>query len=144
MIMKVRTKTTRRGFTLIEAIVSSVILCGTVMAVGAISMRNMGASKVNRHYEAALNCIDRQLTLIDYIGIDAFIEAGETEGAFEDIEPGYQWQVFAVEEPVGNLYTVTITVSWLEGSKPYMIAVDTRLGGRENEEQAIVPAMTQQ
>jgi hypothetical protein len=114
------------------------------MAVGAISMRNMGASKVNRHYESALSCIDRQLTMIDYIGIDAFIETGETEGAFEDVEPGYYWQVFAVEEPVGNLYTVTITVSWLEGRKPYSLTVDTRLNGQEQEEQMIVPTTGQQ
>ena len=133
--MKVRTKKIRKGFTLIEAIVSSVILCGTVMAVSAISVRNMSTSKVNRHYEAALGCIDRQLTLIDYMGIDAFIETGKMSGEIEDIEPGYYWEVVAEEEEVGNLYLVRVTVNWAEGKRPYSITVDTRLNGREEEEQ---------
>ncbi len=133
--MKTRTKKIKRAFTLIEAIVSSVILCGTVMAVSAISVRNMSTAGLNRHYESALGCIDRQLTLIDYMGIDAFIEAGETSGEITDIEPGYYWQVVAEQDQFGNLYHVTITVNWIDGNRPYSISIDTRLAGREEQEQ---------
>ena len=66
----VRMKQTDKGFTLVETILASVILCGAVLAVGAISTRSLGGAKLNRQYEVAAALVDRQLCLIDYIGVD--------------------------------------------------------------------------
>lgn len=123
------TKRNKRGFTLVETITASVILCGAVLAVGAISTRSLGEIRINRQYEVAVALADKQLTMIDYLGVDNFINSGQTEGEFEESESAYRWKVVTESQPIDNLYLVRINVSWVERKRPYSISVDTRLNG---------------
>jgi len=125
----VRKKTNNKGFNLVETIVASVILSGAVLTVGAISTRSLTGTKSNRHYEIAASIIDKQLTLIDYIGIDEFIELGQLEGNFEEPQPGYHWEIVTEYQGIDSLYLVTITVTWMEQNRPCSVTVDTMLNG---------------
>jgi len=125
----VQTKTNNKGFNLVETIVASVILSGAVLTVGAISTRSLTGTRLNRQYEVAASLIDKQLTLIDFIGIDDIIELGQLEGDFEEPEPGYHWEIVTEYQDIDSLYLVTITVSWVERNRPYSISVDTMLDG---------------
>jgi len=127
--MMVWAKTNRKGFTLIEAAVASTILCGAVLTVGAISTNSLKSTRLNRQYEVAASLIDKQLSLIDYIGIDEFIDIGQMEGSFEEIEPGYHWEVLTEYQDIDSLYLVTITVTWVDRKRPHSISVDTMLDG---------------
>jgi prepilin-type N-terminal cleavage/methylation domain-containing protein len=126
---RIGNRETRRGFTLVETVVASAILCGTVLVVGAISTRAVSGTRLNRQYEMAALVADRQLRLIDYVGIDSFIESGQMEGVFEQFEPVYYWKVATEYQDIDSLYLVTITVSWMDGNRPYSITVDTMLDG---------------
>jgi Zn-dependent alcohol dehydrogenase len=117
------------GFNLVEALVATVILSGAVLTLGAIGTNALSGTRLHRHYEVAAALIDKQLTLIDYLGIDQFIEAGQMEGIVEELEPGYVWSVTTEYQGVDNLYLVGITVSWLEGSRPYRVSAQTMLDG---------------
>ncbi len=118
-----------RGFTLVEVIAASVILCGAVMLVGRVGTQAMTGTKLNRRYEMAASVIDRQLSLIDYLGIDAFIEAGESEGESEDFGYTFHWEVVTEYQELDSLFLVRITVVWAEGRRPYSISVDTMFDG---------------
>lgn len=122
-------KTKKKGFTLVESAVASTILCGAVLTVGAISTNSLRGVRLNRQYEIAASLIDKQLSLIDYVGIDEFIELGQVEGDFEDIEPGYHWEVATEYQDIDSLYLVTIIVSWVDHGRLYSISVDTMLNG---------------
>jgi prepilin-type N-terminal cleavage/methylation domain-containing protein len=124
-----RHKNSKRGFTLVETIVASTILCGAVLTIGAICSRSLTSTRLNRRYETALTLIDRQLNLIDYIGIDEFIAIGQMQGSFEDYAPGYTWTVMTQYEDIDSLYLVTITVSWLEQNRPHNVTVETMFDG---------------
>jgi hypothetical protein len=117
------------GFNLVEALVATMILSGAVLTLGAISTNALSGTRLHRHYEGAAALIDKQLSLIDYMGIDAFIEAGQTEGFVEELEPAYRWSVTTEYQGTDSLYLVTITVSWLEGSRPYSVTAQTMLDG---------------
>lgn len=125
----VRLKTNNKGFNLVETLVAGVILSGAVLTVGAISTRSLTGTRLNRQYEVAASLIDKQLTLIDFIGIDEIIELGQLEGDFEEPEPGYHWVIATEYQDIDSLYLVTITVSWLERNRPYSLSVDTMLDG---------------
>jgi len=127
--MSIRTKRNKKGFTLVETVTSSAILCGAVLTLVAITSRSLTATRINRQYEIAASIIDRQLSLLDYIGIDEFIELGRADGVVEDFEPGYHWEVSTEYQGIDSLYLVTITVTWAERNRPYSVTVQTMLNG---------------
>ncbi len=127
--MMVWAKRNNRGFTLVETVTASAILCGAVLTVGAISTRSLSGPRLNRRYEMAASLIDKQLSLIDYVGIDEFIELGQMEGVFEESELEYRWEVVTEYQDIDSLYLVTITVSWVEHNRPYSISANTMLDG---------------
>ncbi len=124
-----RTKRNKRGFTLVEMIAASSILSGAVLVLVAITTRSMTGTRLNRQYETAASIIEKQLSLLDYIGIDEFIELGRADGVVEDFEPGYHWEATTEYQGIDSLYLVTITVTWIERNRPYSISVQTRLNG---------------
>lgn len=117
-----------KGFSLVETLVASVILSGAVLTIGAISTVAVRGTGLNRRYETAAALLDKQLNMIDYMGIDEFIDLGHMEGVFEGYED-YHWEVITEYQDIDSLYLVTITVSWVEGNRPYSITVDTMLDG---------------
>jgi len=119
----------KRGFSLIETLVASAILSGAVITIGAISTMSVSGTRLNRRYEMAASLLDKQLNMIDYIGIDEFIDIGQMEGDFEGFEPAYRWEVVTEYQDIDSLYLVTITVSWVDGNRPYSISADTMLDG---------------
>jgi len=119
----------KRGFSLIETLVASAILSGAVITIGAISTMSVSGTRLNRRYEMAASLLDKQLNMIDYIGIDEFIDIGQMEGDFEGYEPAYRWEVVTEYQDIDSLYLVTITVSWVDGNRPYSISADTMLDG---------------
>ena len=127
--MSTRAETTRSGFNLVETLVATMILSGAVLTLGAISTNALTDTRLNRHYEVAASLAEKQLSLIDYMGIDEFIEADQMEDVFEEPKPGYHWEVNTEYQGIDNLYLVTMTMSWMEGKKPYNLTVQTMLNG---------------
>jgi len=132
MQVKVRTK----GFTLVEVVASSIILCGAVMIVGAIGTQALTGTHLNRRYEAAVSLADKQLSLIDYIGIDSIVETGQMDGEYEQAGYIYNWYISTEYQEIDALYLVTITVSWVDRNRPYSISVDTMLNGETLPEES--------
>jgi hypothetical protein len=84
----------------------------------------------------AWDLLDRQLTMIDYVGVDNFLNAGTLEGKFGGIKniPDYTWQVQLREHEITGLIRVYIAVQW--GSDPYKHQVSgmTVMGGTALQE----------
>jgi len=123
-------KTKTKGFTLVEVIASSIILCGAVMIIGAIGAQALTGTHLNRRFEMAASLADKQLSLIDYIGIDSIVEMGQTEGDYEESGYEYQWKIETEYQEIDSLYLVRLTVSWVDRKRPYSISVDTMLNGK--------------
>ena len=134
--MIMRAKTNTKGFTLVEVIASSIILCGAVMIVGAIGTQALTGTHLNRRYEMAASLVDKQLSLIDYIGIDSIVEMGQAEGEYEDSNYTYNWRINTEYQEIDSLYLVTLTVSWIDRNRPYSISVDTMLNGETMTEES--------
>jgi prepilin-type N-terminal cleavage/methylation domain-containing protein len=127
-MMRLRIKG-KSGFTLVEVIAASVILCGAVMIVGSIATRALVGTRLNRRYEMAASLADKQLSMIDYVGIDAVSEMGQMEGDIELSGDSYHWTVQTEYQELDNLYLVKATISWVEANRPYRLTVDTMFNG---------------
>ena len=124
-----------KGFSLIEMIVASIILSLAVVSVCAVSTKSMTAVRANRDYEVAWDLLDRQLTVIDYAGIEEFLNEGQMEGHFgdEDTEGSHYWSAKCEEGEYDYLYNVKLTVSWGPENAPRSISVTTVLNGSGTE-----------
>lgn len=129
-------KTRRKGFTLVEVIASSIILCGAVMIVGAIGTQALTGTHLNRRYETAASLADKQLSLIDYIGIDSIVKMGQMEGEYDDAGYVYYWKIDTEYQNIDSLYLVTLTISWVDRSRPYSISINTMLEGQTTPEES--------
>jgi len=118
------------GFSLVETLVAGTILSGTVLTVLAASTMSIGATRLNRQYETAASLIERQLSLIDFIGIDDFVDAGQLEGVFEGYEPIYHWQVETEYQQIDSVYLLRITATWVDRNHPHSLVVETMLNGQ--------------
>jgi hypothetical protein len=127
--MMTRKITDSRGFSLVETLIAGAILSATVLVVIATSTISMSTTRLNRQYETAASLIDKQLSLIDFIGIDDFIDAGTLQGDFEGYEPAYHWIAETEYQDIDSLYLVKITVAWMDRNRPYSLTVETMLDG---------------
>jgi hypothetical protein len=99
------------------------------VTLGAVGTLCLTQTKLNGQYETAAALADRQLSLIDYIGIDTFVQKGQTEGEFESAQVKYTWRADIVYLGIDNLYGVTLTVSWMHRNRQYRVVVESRLNG---------------
>jgi prepilin-type N-terminal cleavage/methylation domain-containing protein len=134
--VKTANSTRQRGFNLVETIVASMILSGAVLALGSISTNALVGTRLNQHYQTAASVLEAKLVQVDAMGISEFVEGGETAGVEETLEPGYRWEISTSYQNVDSVYLVSVTVSWMEGSRAYEITGQTMLNGTST----LVPA----
>lgn len=124
-----------KGFSLIEMIVASIILSLAVVSICAVSTKSMTAVRSNRDYEIAWDLLDKQLTIIDYAGVEEFINQGQMSGHFgsEETESTHYWSAKCEEGEYDYLYNVELTVMWGPENSPSSISVSTVLNGTGTE-----------
>lgn len=124
-----------KGFSLIEMIVASIILSLAVVSICAVSTKSMTAVKSNREYEVAWDLLDRQMTMIDYVGIEEFLNQGQMSGQLgggdSDGNSGamHYWSVKCEEGEYNYLYNVQVTISWGAENAMRSITAATVLNG---------------
>ena len=102
------------------------------MTLGAISTRCLSRINIDRLYELAASIANRQLTMIEYVGVENFIEIGQMEGEFENDQVRYIWQAAVEEMEIDGLYEITIVVTFRQHNRQYSLLVCTRLNGAGN------------
>jgi len=123
--MVINRKHTRRAFTLVEALVASIILAGSVVMVSALNSRCLRRTLLNQQHERAWQLMDRQLTLIDAMGIDTFVEQRINQGDMDDGDLIYTWEVAIDTHEIEGLYPTTMTVRWIRGNRQQTITAST-------------------
>jgi len=122
-----------RGFSLVEMLVAALLLSGGVVTLCAVSSKSMRNVKYSRQYELAWEVLDRQLTLIDYMGIEEFIKLGQMAGESGDDEKSgtvYYWMADVTEGDADNLYKVGITVYWGDKRREGKVSASTVFNGK--------------
>lgn len=119
----------RHGFNLVETLVATLILSGTVVTVGALSTRVLYDTQQNLDLERAASLADRQMALIEAQGVSTFLEQGPFEGDFGTLAPGVTWSVAYEALDVDQLYRLELTVTWLERKHPRQYTVTTMFNG---------------
>ncbi len=122
------------GFTLLEALVSAMLLAIAAVTLNGISTQCLSQIQRNQKQEIAWQMMDRQMTLIRSMGIDAFINQGIMEGEIElpaevSGNTSYFWRASTEREAIDYLYRLTLVIIWEESGKPRTITADTFMNG---------------
>lgn len=122
-------KSNRRSFTLIETIAATLLLGLSVVVLAGISVNSLRAARSIMINEQAWDLADRQLTMVDFIGVRNYLLNGPAKGTFEGEGAAFGWTLKISETTLDFLYDVTVTVDWMEQQRHKQIEAQTRLSG---------------
>jgi len=122
-------KRNKKSFTLVETIAATLLLSLSVVVLAGISVHSLRAAQSITLNEQAWDFADRQLTLVDMIGVRKYILSGPTEGTFEGEGVAFNWKLRISEATVDFLYDVTVSVGWMEQQQYKKVQAQTRLSG---------------
>jgi hypothetical protein len=109
---------------------ASLLLALGVATICGICSRALSQASVDQSIESAWRVIDRQFTLIDTMGIDAFVLKNETEGTQDYLGKEFYWSAVVQQGDLDRLYTVTLIVSWQDGKRGRQVSCSTMFNGQ--------------
>jgi len=118
----------KHGFTLVEVLAAGTILTvwGAVLAVSV--RQSMRSLETADRTDTAAELLDEVLSKIDIIGPAAIDADGPKAGRFGPPYEAYAWQTEIVPLSDGDLYDITVTVSWLDqAGRTRRVAIETIL-----------------
>lgn len=118
-----------KGFSLIEVLVAAGLLATATVTICALGAKSLSSLRIHQEYEKAWDMLDRQMVLLDQIGIQALISNPNLSGIISDQQSAMQWRWQAVLEPleIEQLYSLTMTLEWVSENRVRRIQCDTRL-----------------
>ena len=115
------------GFMLLEALLASLLIGVVAVVLGSVLTRTMHQTRENEVRELAWQVFDRQLTLMEAMGAEAFIAESGLEGETTVAELPFMWSAEVETEFFTDLLDVQLTVSWQEGVRRRSISGSTYL-----------------
>ncbi len=126
-------RSTRRGFTLVEVVIGTIILGIGLAVVMSISSRAMINQTRGERMIVASWLADELLAMVLVEGPDTYLSRrsleGAFEGAFEEYTYSLQIDYFSDVEP----YRVTATVGWPPYDEASLVEVQTWIAARQGE-----------
>jgi type II secretory pathway pseudopilin PulG len=122
-------KSHHQGFSLIETLVAAGLLATATVTVCTLGAKSLSSLRVHQEYEKAWDILDRQMVLIEQIGVQTLVNNPNASGVINDQQSGQQWRWQAEVEPleIENLYSLSMTLEWVSDYTTRRIQCDTRL-----------------
>ena len=124
-----------KGFTLIEALVGSLILAIGAVVICGLSYRCMINNKRGLEYEQACRLLDECLDTVAASRFEELIRTKRIEDDFGDRHPNYSFVLETTEVENSQLHRVTATVRWLVGKQQYQVRATTLMYPLEQRDQ---------
>jgi prepilin-type N-terminal cleavage/methylation domain-containing protein len=119
-------KTRRPGFTLIEALVGSLIFAVGAVVICGLSHRCVVNNVRGQEYEQAYRLLDECLEKAS-TELDDLIRKEKVESDFQGRYPEYKYSLVIEPSDTANVYSVTAEVFWYVADEKYSIKAQTLL-----------------
>jgi Tfp pilus assembly protein PilV len=123
-----------RGFSLIETLVAAGLLATATVTICTLGAKSLSSLRAHQDYEKAWDILDRQMVLIEQLGVQTLVNNPKASGVINDQQSGQQWQWRVSVEPleIERLYSLSMTLEWVSDGKARRIQCDTRLRAAED------------
>ncbi|MBN1845754.1 MAG: prepilin-type N-terminal cleavage/methylation domain-containing protein [Sedimentisphaerales bacterium] len=115
------------GFTLIEALVGSLILAIGAVVICGLSHRCLINTKRGLEYERACRLLDECLDTMVVLHQEELFRAQKIEGDFGPNCPHFGYILQSEPADQNHVYRVTAIVQWQVGDKPHQVQATTLL-----------------
>lgn len=115
----------KNGFTLVEALVGSLILAIGAVVICGLSYRCMINNKRGLEYEQACRLVDECLDTVVAGKLDELIRTKKIEGDFGERHPNFRFILEAAKIENSQLHQVTATVRWKVAKQQYQVQTTT-------------------
>jgi prepilin-type N-terminal cleavage/methylation domain-containing protein len=116
---------TRRGFTLLELIVSIAILSFGLIGILQALSAALVASRLAEDYSTAAMLAEQKIAELSVQAED--LEPGEDSGDFGELFPRFAWDYRVLDTGVEGLLHATVVVSWRTGQRERSFTAETCL-----------------
>ena len=129
-------KNSKKGFTLIEVMISLSIL--SIALVVLLGLRNQGITLAARsRYIIEATLLARQK--VTEVSAEGFPELGEKKGDFGTDFPQYTWRQDVVQTPFNVVREILLEVVWKENNREVSLGVTTYLFNRGTKARSLAP-----
>jgi prepilin-type N-terminal cleavage/methylation domain-containing protein len=125
----------KNGFTLVEALVGSLILAIGAVVICGLSYRCMINNKRGIEYEQACRLLDECLDTVAAGRLEELIRTKRIEDDFGDRHPNYSFVLEATQVEDSQLQRVKATVRWMVGKEQYQVQATTLIYPLEKREE---------
>jgi hypothetical protein len=109
------------GFTLIEAVIGSLILAVGAVVICGLARRCLDDNAHGAQYEQAWRLLDETLDKVAALGVGKEAAKGTTEGDFADRFGGYKYKLQIKPTASSGLYQVNAQISWRSATQEYIV-----------------------
>ena len=131
-------KKNKRAFSVVEALISAVVLTVAVVMIASIVTRSLISSARRIDYQTALDLARKQIAVIEHVGVNNLLGSNLLNGEVESRSINYNWQVKINQSTLDALYEVEVRVDWKRASQVKHIILETRLyDNQDTKDQAV-------
>ncbi len=120
----------RRGFTLVEAIVGSVVLALAMVSILGLTGQSLASQRRGEQLRTAAMLADEQLNLVLAVGAEDFPRVFDRKGTCPEPFETYRYQVSIKSQGEGYPFLVTATVIWDSGGREQTLDIETFIAPR--------------
>lgn len=124
----------RSAFTLVEAIVATIILGVALTALLGLTTRAVGAQTRGEHLATAAMLADNRLNLVLALGPEEYPAEFDLRGTCESPFEKYAYEIELDPKGQTDPYDVFITISWQDAGRLRTLSFDTKLAPRRGDE----------
>ena len=129
-----RARNSCHAVVLVDAIVGSILLGVSLVALLGLAARAMTAQATGEQLQTAAMLADEQLSLVLARGADNYSSSFDVEGPCDEPFQAYSYRLEFTGGAGGDPYTVTVTISWSAGGRDYSESVQTLISPRLGDE----------
>jgi len=124
----------RRAFSLVEAVVATIILGIALTVLLGLIARAVGSQTRGEQLATASMLADNQLNLVLALGPEAYPTEFDMRGKCEPPFADYAYELTLTPRGQTDPYDVAVTISWVSAGRDRSMMIETRIAPRRGDE----------